>query len=70
MRKVIVSSADIASQPGAPLSPAYWAGRRDGESYPEWKRRMDAAEHIAMAARYIRCAEAQLKRAKKLLEES
>lgn len=40
MKTGVVTAAQIAAQPGGPLSAEYWLTRRRGETYPEWKQRM------------------------------
>lgn len=57
-RVAIVSSAELASQPGAPLTAGYWVNRQPGEDYPAFTRRRQAeelerqaADHDAAAAR-------------------
>ena len=67
MKSVIASLADIASQPGAPLSAAYWAGRREGESYKDWDRRTRAEGQLRLAQRHLDRAVEALKRADELL---
>ena len=39
MKYAIVSSAELAAQPGAPLTADYWVNRLDDETYEEYKRR-------------------------------
>lgn len=67
MRYVIVTAADIAAQPGAPLSAEYWATRNDGESYPDWQRRKEAGTELAKARRSLDLAVQQLARARELM---
>jgi hypothetical protein len=38
-----------------------WAGRRDGESYPDWRRRRDATAQVALAVCHPHCAVAAAK---------
>jgi hypothetical protein len=47
----IVSSAELAAQPGAPLSPDYWVNRRPGESWQTYRvrRQIEALEAKAVA---------------------
>ena len=33
-----------------------WAGRRDGESHPDWRRRRDATAQVALAVCHPHCA--------------
>ena len=68
MKAVIISFGDIARQPGAPLSAAYWTGRRENENYPDWKRRSGASRHLRIAEQHLRLAVASVKRAQDCLE--
>jgi hypothetical protein len=68
MKIAIVSTADIAAQPGAPLHAAYWAERNEGESHQDWQRRKDAAAQLRLAQRHIDRATAALSRAAALQE--
>jgi hypothetical protein len=50
MKIAIVSSREIARQ--GTLDADYYVNRRDGESYPDYKRRRDAARIRRQAARH------------------
>jgi hypothetical protein len=47
----IVSSAELAAQPGAPLSADYWVNRRPGETWTAYRvrRQIEALEARAVA---------------------
>lgn len=47
----VVGSAEIVSQPGAPLSGSYHATRLPGEKYPAWKLRMALEDAIRLVKR-------------------
>lgn len=61
IRSVIISTADIAHEVGAPLSASYWACRHESETFASWKHRTTAAEQIDLAARHLEHAIAALK---------
>lgn len=54
--------ADIAAQPGAPLSADYWVNRHPGESWPAFQRRREA-EELERRARNHEAAARKLRRA-------
>jgi hypothetical protein len=70
MKTAIVSSAEVFGQPGVPLSADYWVNRRDGESYPDYKRRQAAGAELAKASRSLTRAAQQIERAIKISEGS
>ena len=66
-RVAIVSSAEVAAEPGQPLNARYWVERDPGEGYAHWLRRQGAedlerraAKHEAAAGR-LRAAAAQMR---------
>lgn len=67
-RVAIISSAELATQPGAPLTPDYWVSRRPGESYPDFLRRR-RAEDMERRARKHEAAAAALRLAAAELRE-
>jgi hypothetical protein len=66
-RIAIVSSAELAAQPGAPLSADYWVNRLPGETWPAFKlrRQLEDLERRAkghdMAAVRLRAEAARLR---------
>lgn len=69
MKVAIISGAELASQPGAPLDPEYWATRRPGETYRAWRVRVQTMEQLELAERYLDRAKAALDRARALVTE-
>lgn len=67
MRAAVTGSAAILATPGAPLSAAYWTGRRDGESPEGWARRTSAEQQMRLAQRHLDRAQAAMARARDLM---
>ncbi len=66
MKTRVVSSGEIAAQPGQPLDAEFWTGQRNGETREAWQRRTDAAEQLRIAARHMDLAQAAMARAREL----
>lgn len=66
MKEANVNSADIAAQPGRPLSATYWAGRREGERFDAWERRLRAEAYRNQARRHLDLAAKALAKAAEL----
>lgn len=68
MKTGIVSSADIAAEPGAPLNAEYWLERLPGETWPVFKRRRKI-EELERRARRLETSARKLRRQARALRE-
>lgn len=65
----IVKLSDIATEPGAPLTPDYWLGRREGEHYPDYRARQETLKNLKISRNHLTRALAQLDEQIKKLSE-
>lgn len=61
MKIAVISSAQIAAEPGRPLDAGYWVDRLPGESYAQYRYRQQILKRVALlrrtAARCLKLAD-------------
>lgn len=70
VRWKVTRAADIAAEPGMPLSAQYWTQRNPGEGYADWQRRQKVQEQLDLARQHMDRAQKAMQRARELMGES